>query len=132
MDVLKKVELNKKIIVALSLIWVGSQAIAQNVPEKYLREMDKISNTYATDMRQFLRSLPNSTIQFNPQQKHQYCSIVAIYVDDFYKLIDQNRASLPFSYSQMTKQDVIVQVKKSKEMQLLSRYHIECDLNQVK
>ncbi|AMW79198.1 hypothetical protein AMD27_10030 [Acinetobacter sp. TGL-Y2] len=132
MDVLKKVELNKKIIVALSLIWVGSQAIAQNVPEKYLREMDKISNTYTTDMRQFLRSLPNSTVQFNPQQKNQYCSIVAIYVDDFYQLIDQNRASLPFSYTNMTKQDVIVQVKKSKEMQLLSRYHIECDLNQVK
>ncbi|WP_228140651.1 hypothetical protein [Acinetobacter sp. TGL-Y2] len=124
--------MNKKIIVALSLIWVGSQAIAQNVPEKYLREMDKISNTYTTDMRQFLRSLPNSTVQFNPQQKNQYCSIVAIYVDDFYQLIDQNRASLPFSYTNMTKQDVIVQVKKSKEMQLLSRYHIECDLNQVK
>lgn len=132
MDVLKKVELNKKIIVALSLIWVGSQAIAQNVPEKYLREMDKISNTYTTDMRQFLRSLPNSTVQFNPQQKNQYCSIVATYVDEFYQLIDQNRASLPFSYTNMTKQDVIVQVKKSKEMQLLSRYHIECDLNQVK
>lgn len=119
-------------MLALSLIWVGSQAIAQNVPEQYLHDLDRVSNTYTTDMRQFLRSLPNSTIQFNPQQKNQYCLIVATYVDDFYTLTDQNRASLPFSYRQMTKQDVIVQVKKSKEMQLLSRYHIECDLNQVK
>lgn len=122
----------KNIIVAFVLIWVGSQAIAQTVPEKYIRDMDKISNTYTTDMRQFLRSLPSSTVQFNPQQKNQYCSIVATYVDDFYQLIDQNRASLPFSYTNMTKQDVIVHVKKSKEMQLLSRYNIECDLNQVR
>lgn len=108
---------------------MGSQVMAQNVPEKYVRDLDEISNTYSADMRQFLRSLPNSTTQFNPQQKNQYCSIVSRYVGDFYQLIDQNRASLPFSYSHMTKQDVIVQVKKSKEMQLLSRYKIECNLN---
>lgn len=132
MDLLKKTELNKKIILAFSLIWIGSQAIAQSVPERYVRDMDKISNTYSTDMRQFLRSLPNSTVQFNPQQKKQYCSIVAIYVDDFYALINQNRVSLPFSYTNMTKQDVIVQVEKSKEMQLLNRYKIECNLNQVR
>ena len=132
MYVLKIIELNKKAILALGLIWVGSQAIAQNVSEKYVRDMDKISTTYSTDMRQFLRSLPNSTVQFNPQQKHQYCSIVASYVDDFYQLIAQNRTSLPLSYRDMTKQDVILQVEKSKEMQLLSRYKIECNLNQAK
>ena len=70
MDLLKKTKLNKKIILAFSLIWIGSQAIAQSVPERYVRDMDKISNTYSTDMRQFLRSLPNSTVQFNPQQKN--------------------------------------------------------------
>ena len=132
MYVLKIIELNKKAILALGLIWVGSQAIAQNVSERYVRDMDKVSNTYSTEMRQFLRSLPNSTVQFNPQQKHQYCSIVASYVDDFYQLIAQNRTSLPLSYRDMTKQDVILQVEKSKEMQLLSRYQIECNLNQAK
>lgn len=121
----------KKIILILGLIGVGAQAIAQNVSENYVRDMDRISNTYSTDMRQFLRSLPNSTVQFNPQQKYQYCSIVAAYVDDFYQLIAQNRTSLPLSYRDMTKQDVTLQVKKSKEMQLLSRYKIECDLNQA-
>ena len=131
MYVLKIIELNKKAILALGLIWVGSQAIAQNVSERYVRDMAKVSNTYSTEMRQFLRSLPNSTVQFNPQQKHQYCSIVASYVDDFYQLIAQNRTSLPLSYRDMTKQDVILQVEKSKEMQLLSRYKIECNLNQA-
>ena len=132
MYVLKIIELNKKAILALGLIWVGSQAIAQNVSERYVRDMDKVSNTYSTEMRQFLRSLPNSTVQFNPQQKHQYCSIVASYVDDFYQLVAQNRTNLPLSYRDMTKQDVILQVEKSKEMQLLSRYKIECNLNQAK
>ena len=55
---------------------------------------------------------------------------MATYVDDFYQLTNKNRDSLPFSYANMTKQDVINKVKQSKEMQILKDYNIQCDLNQ--
>lgn len=122
----------KKIILALYFLVNSFSAIAQNLPEKYVRDVEAISNRYSNDMRQFLRSLPNSTVQFSPQQKNQYCFIVTTYVDDFYNLINQNRSNLPFSYANMHKQDVIALVIKSKEMRLVRKYNIECDWNRVK
>lgn len=119
----------KKIILVSCLILYSFTTLAQNLPEKYVHDVEAISNRYSNDMRHFLRSLPNSTVQFNMQQKNQYCSIVTIYIDDFYNFINQNRASLPFSYANMNKHDVIARVKSSNEMQLLRKYNIECDLN---
>lgn len=120
----------KKLAFSIVMLCFTAQVFAQDVPEKFARDLDKISTQYSADMRQFLRSLPASTHQFNPQQKNQYCSIVATYVDDFYQLTTKNRDSLPFSYANMTKQDVIDKVKQSKEMQILKDYNIQCDLNQ--
>ena len=101
--------------------------MAQEVPEKYLKEIDKISNQYNHDMKYFLRTLDAHTTSFDPAQKAQFCGIVIRYTDDFYQVTDKYRASLPLSYAQMTKQDVVQKVMQSKEMMLLSRYQIQCD-----
>jgi len=49
-------------------------------------------------------------------------------VDRLYKAADQNRAYLDRQYQNVGKQDVILQVKSSKEMQLLKRYNVDCNL----
>lgn len=120
----------KKKILATLMIAMCSSSFAQDIPEKFARDLDKITQQYSLDMRGFLKSLPPTTVQFDAQQKNQYCSIVATYVNDFYQLTNKNRDSLPFAYANMTKQDVINQVKHSKEMQILKNYNIQCDLNQ--
>lgn len=121
----------KNKILAGLLITFCTSSFAQQIPEKYARDLDKITQQYSQDMRDFLKSLSPTTVQFDSQQKNKYCSIVATYVDDFYQLTNKNRDSLPFSYANMTKQDVINKVKQSKEMQILKDYNIQCDLNQI-
>ena len=121
--------MKNKILAAL-LITFCTSSFAQQIPEKYARDLDKITQQYSQDMRDFLKSLPPTTVQFDSQQKNKYCSIVATYVGDFYQLTNKNRDSLPFYYANMTKQDVINKVKQSKEMQILKDYNIQCDLNQ--
>lgn len=119
----------KNKILALLLITFSTPLFAQQIPEKFARDLDKVTQQYSQDMRDFLKSLPPTTVQFDAQQKAKYCSIVASYVDNFYQLTDKNRDSLPFSYANMTKQDVIAKVQQSKEMQILKSYNIQCDLN---
>ncbi len=117
----------KKIICLCILSCLGFQTFAQDVPEKYLRAVDKISTQYNLNIRNFLRSLDPQITQFNPQQKDQFCGIVNQYISDFYKVTDQNRSALPLSYASMSKQDVIQKVMLSQEMQMLAKYNVNCD-----
>ncbi|WP_227554786.1 MULTISPECIES: hypothetical protein [Acinetobacter] len=112
------------------LLFVGcaQHAVADSV-ERYARQVEKISTQYNMQMKNFLRSLNPQITQFDAQQKTQYCAIVKTYVDDMYKVTDENRSSLPPSYMSITKQDVINKVNSSPEMQILKKYNIQCDLN---
>lgn len=109
------------------LMLVGFQSFAQDVPEKYVRAVDKISSQYNLNIRNFLRTLDPQITQFSPQQKDQFCGIISQYASDFYKVTDQNRNALPLSYANMTQQDVIQKVMSSKEMLMLSKYNVNCD-----
>ncbi|OTG66012.1 hypothetical protein [Acinetobacter silvestris] len=118
----------KKFIMALVVMLGSAQAFSANVPERYVRDIEKISAQYNTDMKIFLKSLSPQLKQFNPQQQTQFCGIVKQYVDDMYKTTDQNREYLPLSYTSLTKLDVINKVMASPEMQILKQYNIQCDL----
>lgn len=118
----------KKIVLMGLIFWVSASSMAQQVPEKYVKEMDKISSQYNNDMKYFLRSLDSQTTSFNPQQKDQFCGIVTRYIHDFYQATDRNRSALPSSYAKMTKQDVVEKVMQSKEMLLIKKYNIQCDI----
>lgn len=122
----------KKNAIALFLLVVSSNNWAQDVPEKFAREISKITQQYSDDMRQFLKSLPANTAQFNAMQQEQYCGIVSTYVNNFYQLTDKNRTSLPYSYANLTKQDIINKVEQSKEMLILKKYNIDCALDKGK
>ncbi|MBJ9984527.1 hypothetical protein IAE19_03620 [Acinetobacter sp. S40] len=117
----------KKITLLLSLVILGQSVLAAP-PERYIRSVEKISNSYNTDMRNFLRSLNPQQTQFTPAQQTQFCGIVNQYVQDLYQVNDQYRQDLPLSYAKMTKQDFINQVLASKEMQILKKYNIQCHL----
>ncbi len=117
----------KKILTALVLILSANQLMAE-VPERYVRDVEKISNQYNTDLRIFLRSLSPQTVQFDVQQQIQFCSIIKKYVDDIYKTTDEHRQYLPPSSMSVTKQTIIDKVMVSPEMQILKKYNIQCDL----
>lgn len=118
----------KNIFLICGLLFLSNTVMAEQVPEKYLKEIDQASSQYNTDMKFFLRNLDSQTTFFNPQQKTEFCRIVSRYVDDFYQATDKNRQSLPMTYANMTKQDVIQKVMQSKEMALIGKYNIQCDL----
>lgn len=112
----------------LVLVGCSQYAVADSL-ERYARQVEKISTQYNTQMKSFLRSLNPQITQFDAQQKAQYCTIVKTYVDDMYKVTDENRSNLPPSSMSITKQDVINKVNNSPEMQILKKYNIQCDLN---
>ena len=118
----------KKIALILSLTVLSGVNYAQNVPERYVQEVERISSQYNTDMKFFLRSLDPKITQFNPAQQTQFCGIVKKYVDDMYLAADQNRQYLPAAVQSVTKQNVIDKVMVSPEMQILKKYNIQCDL----
>lgn len=113
---------------ALVVVLISTQAFAANIPDRYIRDIERISTQYNVDMRNFLKSLNPQLTQFDPQQQAQFCNIVSQYVNDMYKTTDQNREYLPLSYTAMTKQDIINKVMVSPEMQILKKYNIQCDL----
>ena len=117
----------KKYLFALCLFLTVESVFAQ-VPTQYIRDVERISNQYSSDMKLFLRSLDPNISEFNQNQKNQYCAIVKNYVDEIYLTTDQNRQYLPFSEQSITKQNIIDKVMLSPEMQLLKRYNIQCDL----
>ena len=116
-------------VVVLLTLLLSPYIYAQNIPENYVRDIDRASSKYNMEMKQFLRGLNPHITQFNPQQKQQFCGIVNSYVNQFYAVTDVHRSALPLSYRKMTKQDVIEQVMQSKEMKILSRYNIQCEFD---
>lgn len=116
----------KKIIgFIFAMSFVGGSSAAS--VEQYVRAVEKITATYAQDMRSFLRSLDPQLSHFTPEQQAKYCAIVNQYVKDSYAAIEKNRSHLTEQYATMTKQDVIHQVTASKEMQMIAKYNIQCD-----
>ncbi|WP_296278989.1 hypothetical protein [uncultured Acinetobacter sp.] len=118
----------KKIFVTIILVLSSSQIMA-GVSERYVRDIEKISNQYNADMKFFLRSLDPQLNQFTPQQQLQFCGMIQKYVDDMYKTTDENRADLPPSLMSVTKQNIIDKVMVSPEMQILKKYNIQCNLH---
>ena len=110
-------------ILAMSVIGTSSAASV----EQYVRSVEKITATYAQDIRGFLRRLDPQLTQFSPDQKAKYCAITNQYVQDLSQAIEKNRSHLTGQYARMTKQDVIQQVTESKEMKMLQKYNIQCD-----
>ena len=118
----------KKIFVIALLVLSSSQIMA-GVSERYVRDVEKISNQYNADMKFFLRSLDPQLNQFSPQQQSQFCGMIQKYVDDMYKTTDANRSDLPPSLMSVTKQNIIDKVMVSPEMQILKKYNIQCNLH---
>lgn len=118
----------KKIFVTIILVLSSCQIMA-GVSERYVRDIEKISNQYNADMKFFLRSLDPQLNQFTPQQQLQFCGMIQKYVDDMYKTTDENRADLPPSLMSVTKQNIIDKVMVSPEMQILKKNNIQCNLH---
>ncbi|MFV5263790.1 hypothetical protein ACMUMS_09495 [Acinetobacter courvalinii] len=116
----------KKILVLICALSAVGMSSAASV-EQYVNAVDKIRSSYAQDIRSFLRSLNPQTSQFTPEQQAKYCQINQRYIQDMSDAIEQNRSSLPIQYASMTRQDLIKQVAESKEMQMLAKYHVQCD-----
>ena len=118
----------KKILLALSVLGYVELNTAFAGVEQYVAAVDQISEQYKQESRNFFSSLNAQQTSFTPQQQTQYCAIVGSYIDRLYQAADQNREALDRQFRQMTKQDVIHQVMSSKEMLILKKYNIQCDL----
>ena len=112
-----------------SLMMISTVSFAENIPDQYVRDIERISARYNADMKFFLRSLDPKISQFNQSQQTQFCTILKQYVDDMYKTTDQHRKYLPLSSQSVTKQTIIDKVMVSPEMQILKKYNIQCNLN---
>lgn len=118
----------KKILLAVWLFGgVGANVAFANV-EQYVAAVDQISGQYRQDVRKFFSSLNAQQTGFTPQQQAQYCGMLGNYIDRLYQAADQNREALDGQFKQLDKQDVIDQVMSSKEMLMLQKYNIQCDL----
>ena len=104
----------KKYIYLCLTLGMTLQNVYAASAEQYVLAVEEINAQYKQDTRQFLRGLNPQQQGFNPQQQQQFCGIVSRYVDRLYQDIN--------------KQDVIQQVSTSKEMQLLKKYQVNCDL----
>lgn len=110
------------------LLW-GSLSVVQAASvEQYVLAVEQINQSYKQQTRQFLKGLNPQQSGFSPAQQQQFCGIVSRYVDRLYQAADENRAYLDRRYQNINKQDVIQQVSTSKEMQLLKKYQVNCDL----
>ncbi|MGE8557899.1 MULTISPECIES: hypothetical protein [unclassified Acinetobacter] len=118
----------KKILLILSVLGCASLNTALAGVEQYVAAVDQISEQYKRDSRNFFSSLNAQQTSFTPEQQTQYCAIVGRYIDRLYQAADQNRAFLDRQFRQMTRQDVINQVMSSREMLILKKYNIQCEL----
>ena len=118
----------KKYIYLCLTLGMTLQNVYAASAEQYVLAVEEINMQYKQDTRQFLRGLNPQQQGFNPQQQQQFCGIVSRYVDRLYQAADENRAYLDRRYQNINKQDVIQQVSTSKEMQLLKKYQVNCDL----
>ena len=112
-----------------SLMMISTVSFAENIPDQYVRDIERISTRYNADMKFFLRTLDPKISHFNQAQQAQFCTILKQYVDDMYKTTDQHRKYLPLSSQTVTKQNIIDKVMVSPEMQILKKYNIKCNLN---
>ncbi|TCB75608.1 hypothetical protein [Acinetobacter sp. ANC 4173] len=96
--------------------------------EDYVVTVDKINRNYKADIRQFFSQLNPQQTSFTAEQQTRYCGIMGRYVEQLYIAADKNRSSLDAQYRNLTKQDVIQQVMSSKEMMILRKYNVQCNL----
>lgn len=124
-----KLSMRKKL---LFILFAGSFAVYQSVHagsiEQYVQSVEAIKDTYRQETRAFFNGLDPYQKGFSQVQQEQFCGIVRKYVDGLYQAADENRAFLDKQYSGLIKQDVIQQVETSKEMQMLKKYNVKCDL----
>ena len=113
----------------LAALWLAvSCGSAFASVEDYVVAVDKINRTYKADIRQFFGQLNPQQTSFTVEQQTRYCGIVGRYVDQLYTAADKNRSSLDAQYRNLTKRDVIQQVMSSKEMMILKKYNVQCNL----
>jgi hypothetical protein len=93
-------------IISLSFVETCSAASV----EQYVSSVEKITATYAQDIRGFLRSLDPKLSQFSPEQKVKYCDINNQYIQNLSDAIEKNRTHLPAPYATMTKQHSLTNV----------------------
>ncbi|MGE8538036.1 MAG: hypothetical protein ACN6NI_02030 [Acinetobacter sp.] len=117
----------KKILLGLGLLGCSHAVFAASAVE-YVEAVERINAAYKKESRQFLSGLNPQQQGFSAAQNSDFCSIVQRYADRLYQAADQNRAYLDRRFQKITKQDVIIEVKASKEMQLLQRYQVDCHL----
>ncbi len=117
----------KRILLGVCLLGWNYGVFAASAVE-YVAAVEQINADYKKESRQFLSSLNPQQQGFSPEQNAKFCGIVGRYVDRLYQAADQNRAYLDRQFQNMTKQDVIREEKLSKEMQLLKRFHVDCNL----
>lgn len=118
----------KKILFFGFLMGCATSNVALASVEQYVTSVEKISEQYKQETRIFFNSLDAQQTSFTSQQQVQFCGIVSNYVEQLYQAADRNRDALDRQFRQMTKQDVIHQVMLSKEMLILKRYNVQCDL----
>lgn len=113
----------------LAALWLAvSCGSAFASVEDYVVTVDKINRNYKADIRQFFAQLNPQQTNFTAEQQMRYCGIMGRYVDQLYIAADKNRSSLDAQYRNLTKQDVIQQVMSSKEMMILKKYNVQCNL----
>jgi hypothetical protein len=96
--------------------------------EQYVAMVEKVTDQYKQERRQFFLTLDPNLQQFTAQQNQRYCGIVKNYVEGLYLAADENKAYLDREYRQIVYSDVVKQVMESKDMQLLTRYGVQCDM----
>ena len=100
----------KKILLGICLLGWNYAVFAASAVE-YVDAVERINTDYKKESRQFLGGLNPQQQGFSAAQNSHFCS-----------------AYLDRQFQKITKQDVIIEVKSSKEMQLLKRYQVDCYL----
>jgi hypothetical protein len=113
----------------ISLLLISSYGMANEMPTRYVKDIQKISDQYSADMKTFLKSLDPNTTQFESAQQAQFCAILQRYADQFHLTNQKHRKNLPLSYTVLTKREIVAQVSNAKEWQMLKQYGVQCQLN---
>lgn len=118
----------KRFIFAVFALGFGAQLASAASAEQYVLAVQQINESYKKDTRDFFNTLNPMQQGFSSVQQAKFCGIVSQYADNLYQAANENRAYLDRQYAGITKQDVIKQVMSSKEMQMLKKYNVQCDL----
>ncbi|MEN8425875.1 hypothetical protein ABFO79_04325 [Acinetobacter schindleri] len=116
----------KRTLLCLFLIWGIPHSYAASTKD-YVRAVERISDEYHQQSRDFLRSLNPQQQNLTAAQQVEFCGIVGRYVDQLYQATDKNRDALDFQLQKLTRQDIVDQVKSSKMMQLLQSKNVNCN-----